>query len=154
MAEMLRKAQPGETIRIPLQYLPPEILGDDAYFRDVLGAYETINNDRIRDSRVLLLGEQSNPYQYLIHADWLLVPSFHEAAPMVFDEATLMGIKVITTNTTSAEEMIGYEHGIICENSTDGIADALKNVGKSARSTMRDADNQKQRKQVDALLGQ
>ena len=105
------------------------------------------------DSRVTLLGEQRDPYQYLIQADWLLVPSFHEAAPMVFDEAMLMGIKVITTNTTSAEEMIGCERGIICENSTDGIAHALENIGKSARATTRDTDNKKQRKQLDVLLG-
>lgn len=105
------------------------------------------------ESRVILLGEQRDPYQYLIQADWLLVPSFHEAAPMVFDEAMLMGIKVITTNTTSAEEMIGYEHGIICENSTDGIAHALKNVGKSTRFTKSEMDNKKQRKQLEVLLG-
>ena len=104
------------------------------------------------DSRVTLLGEQSDPYQYLIQADWLLVPSFHEAAPMVFDEAMLMGIKVITTNTTSAEEMIGCEQGIVCENSTDGIASALKSVGKSARSMTGDVDNEKQRKQLNSLL--
>ena len=106
------------------------------------------------DRRVTLLGEQSDPYQYLAQADWLLVPSFHEAAPMVFDEAKLLGIQVITTNTTSAEEMIGREHGIICENSTDGIVDALQGIGKSARSATGDGDNQKQRKQFNALLGQ
>ena len=104
------------------------------------------------DSRVTLLGEQSDPYQYLIQADWLLVPSFHEAAPMVFDEAMLMGIKVITTNTTSAEEMIGCEQGIVCENSTDGIVRVLKSVGKSAKSITGDFDNEKQRKQLDSLL--
>ena len=104
------------------------------------------------ESRVTLLGEQSDPYQYLTQADWLLVPSFHEAAPMVFDEAMLMGIKVITTNTTSAEEMIGREHGVICENSTDGIVRVLKSIKKSARSITGDFDNEKQRKQLDSLL--
>lgn len=105
------------------------------------------------DSRVALLGEKSDPYPYLAQADWLLVPSFHEAAPMVFDEAMLMGIKVITTDTTSAEEMIGCEHGIVCENSTDGIAGALKRIGKSAKTVTGDFDNEKQRKQLRALLG-
>ena len=106
------------------------------------------------DSRVTLLGEQRDPYQYLIQADWLLVPSFHEAAPMVFDEAMLLGTKVITTNTTSAEEMIGCEHGIVCENSTDGIIRVLKSIGKSKESTVDDFDNEKQRKQLGALLSQ
>ena len=105
------------------------------------------------DSRVTLLGEQSDPYQYLIQADWLLVPSFHEAAPMVFDEAMLMGIKVITTNTTSAEEMIGCEQGIVCENSTDGLVHTLMRIDKSAKSITEDFDNEKQRKQWDSLLG-
>ena len=105
------------------------------------------------DSRVVLLGEQSDPYQYLIQADWLLVPSFHEAAPMVFDEAVLMGIKVITTNTTSAEEMIGCEHGIVCENSTDGIVHALMGIGKPVKSIVGDFNNEKQQKQLDTLLG-
>lgn len=104
------------------------------------------------DSRVRLLGEKRDPYRYLIQADWLLVPSFHEAAPMVFDEAMLLGTKVITTNTTSAEEMIGCEHGIVCENSTDGIVRALMSVGKTEKSATGGIDNEKQRKQLDSLL--
>ena len=106
------------------------------------------------DSYVTLLGAQNEPYQFLNQADWLLVPSFHEAAPMVFDEAKLMGVKVIATNTTSAEEMIGCEHGIVCENSTDGILRVLKNVDKSAKSIVGDFDNEKQRKQLAELLSQ
>ena len=101
-----------------------------------------------------MLGEQSDPYQFLAQADWLLAPSFHEAAPMVFDEAKLMGIKVITTNTTSAEEMIGCEHGVVCENSTDGIVGALTSIGKSAKSITGDFNNDKQRKQLETLLSQ
>ena len=104
------------------------------------------------DSRIIMLGEQSEPQKYVYQADWLLVPSFHEAAPMVFDEAKLMGIKVITTNTTSAEEIIGSEHGIVCENSTDGIVRVLKRIGKSTKSIKDEFDNEKQRKQLDALL--
>ena len=105
------------------------------------------------DKRVTMLGEQSDPYKYLYQADWLLVPSYHEAAPMVFDEAMLMGVKVIMTNTTSAEEMVGHEHGIVCENSTDGIARALTCIGKSTKSLNIASDNEKQRKQLRALLG-
>lgn len=112
--------------------------------------------DMIRETqmegRVTLLGEQKDPYHYLHHADYLLLPSFHEAAPMVFDEAKLMGIPVITTNTTSAEEMIGCDHGIVCENSTDGIVRVLSSLEKSTRSIKGEFDNEKQRKQLDKLL--
>lgn len=41
LAEKIQNASCGETVRIPMQYLPPEILGQDAYFPDVLGFYET-----------------------------------------------------------------------------------------------------------------
>ena len=104
------------------------------------------------DAHVTMLGEQSDPYKYLSQADWLLVPSFHEAAPLVFDEAMLMGIKVITTKTTSAEEMVGYEHGIVCENSTNGIVCVLTSVDKAARSATENVDNKKQRKQLAEVL--
>lgn len=131
--------------RMDLRYY---IIGDGPQKEEIvrlIGEYQL-------DGRVMMLGEQSDPYRYLIQADWLLVSSFHEAAPMVFDEATLMGIKVITTNTTSAEEMIGCEHGIVCENSTDGLVRALTTIGKSKRSLNSEFDNEKQRKQLDKLL--
>lgn len=41
LAEKISNASYGETVRIPIQYLPPEIMGQDAYFPDVLGFYET-----------------------------------------------------------------------------------------------------------------
>ena len=105
------------------------------------------------ESRVIMLGEQRDPYQYLYHADWLLVPSFHEAAPMVFDEAKLMGIQVIATATTSADEMISCQHGIVCENSTEGIAGVLMNIGKSTKAIKGDFNNEMQQKQLEVLLG-
>lgn len=101
---------------------------------------------------VTMLGERTNPYAYLMCADYLLVPSFHEAAPMVFDEAKLLSTKVITTDTTSAREMIGTDEGIICENSTDGITRVLKDIRKSAGKCIVDFDNETQRRQFDALL--
>lgn len=105
------------------------------------------------EKRVTMLGEQSAPYKYLSQADWLLVPSFHEAAPMVLDEAMLMGVNVITTNTASAEEMVACGRGIVCENSTEGILCAFTSVGKTTKSADGVFDNEMQRKQLDALLG-
>lgn len=39
------KAQWGETITLPMTYQSPEILGEEVYFRDVLGTCETRHND-------------------------------------------------------------------------------------------------------------
>ena len=124
------------------------IVGDGPQKEEIVRTIEQYH----MESYVTLLGEQSEPQKYLSQADCLLVPSFHEAAPMVFDEAKLLGVKVITTNTTSAMEMIGTEYGIVCENSTDGIAQALLHVQKSERCGANKFSNEIQRTQFDSVM--
>lgn len=41
----LAEADYGESISLPMTYTQPEILGDNVYFRDVLGSYETRHTD-------------------------------------------------------------------------------------------------------------
>lgn len=101
---------------------------------------------------VFFEGEQENPYRYMCNADFLLLPSLHEAAPMVFGEAKIMGLPVITTNTTSAKEMIGDKYGIICDNSTEGIESALRTITKPAKKNQIEQDNKISIKQFSALL--
>lgn len=53
LADEICRAAYGETVRIPIQYLPPEIMGQDAYFPDVLGYYETRHtNDQNRNTNL------------------------------------------------------------------------------------------------------
>lgn len=81
---------------------------------------------------VILCGDQENPYRFMKNADVLLVPSIHEAAPMVFDEACILHLPVITTNTVSASEMVKTPGiGYVCENSEKGIADALLKIAQT-----------------------
>lgn len=87
------------------------IIGDGPQ-RELL--VDKIANYNMKD-QVYMAGEQANPYRYMRNADYLLVPSLHEAAPMVFDEAKILGLPIISTNTTSAHEMITNDSGIVCE---------------------------------------
>lgn len=80
------------------------------------------------EKQIFILGEQQNPYRYMINADYLLVSSLHEAAPMVFDEANILGLRIISTNTTSAMEMIGDNNGIVCDN-LKSVLKQLQSVG-------------------------
>ena len=104
------------------------------------------------ENQVFFLGEQKNPYKFMAGADYLLVSSYHEAAPVVFDEAKILGLPVITTETTSAREMIGKDYGIVCENSTDGIAEALCNAEKQLRNSNIKVNNDYQKSQFSRLL--
>jgi glycosyltransferase involved in cell wall biosynthesis len=103
------------------------------------------------ETQVFFVGEQLNPYRYMANADYLLVPSLHEAAPMVFDEANALGLPVITTNTTSAAEIVG-ENGIICNNSVDGLEFALSVLTKRNKRNCIIYTNQLQKQQFLELL--
>ena len=89
---------------------------------------------------IILLGELKNPYPYFKNSDILLVPSYAEAAPMVFYEAKALGLPVFSTDTTSAYEMIGND-GWVCENSDEMIEKALFDVLKDTPSLKVNGDN-------------
>lgn len=82
--------------------------------------------DHQLDNAVSFYGNQKNPYQYIKNADLFLLPSYHEAAPMVFDEAMCLGVPVLATETTSTDEMIlQNSSGIVCENSQQELTISL-----------------------------
>lgn len=74
------------------------------------------------EGRIILLGNQSNPYPYMKNANLILNVSYHEAAPMVFLEARVLGKPVFATRTVSAAEFLNDEQdAFLCENSEEGI---------------------------------
>ena len=76
---------------------------------------------------IFLEGEQANPYRYMKNADWFLLPSYHEAAPMVFNEAACLKLPMLTTNTLSAVELVENRGaGAVCDNNDDAIYIMLK----------------------------
>lgn len=78
---------------------------------------------------VVYLGERTNPYGYMKAADLLLIPSYSEAAPLVIDEAASLGTPILTTETSSAKDMVEATGlGWVCENSVEGIASGLMQV--------------------------
>lgn len=78
---------------------------------------------------VELVGKKSNPYYYVKDSDVFLLPSFHEAAPMVFGEAHAMGVPILTTDTISAYELVENRGlGKVCINSEAGLYSKLKEI--------------------------
>lgn len=77
--------------------------------------------------RVTFTGEETNPYRRMASADLLVVPSRHEAAPVVFREALLLGLPVLSTATLSAREMLG-ENGFVTENTDSALTDMLRSL--------------------------
>ncbi len=72
---------------------------------------------------------KKNPYPYFLNADLLLVPSYIEAAPMVYGEAEILGAIILTTDTTSAMELVSARGiGFVCRNDDVSIKEELKRI--------------------------
>ena len=108
-------------------------------------------------------GEQKNPYRFMVNADLLLITSYHEAAPMVIDEAYALGIPVLTVETTSSREMVTERAGgWVCANSQQGINEALAEVlgrpgalrKKKSDLAKMQADNTEAYRQFKELIGE
>ena len=81
------------------------------------------------DDNVSFYGEQTNPYRYIKNADFLFIPSYHEAAPVVIDEALCLGVPILSTETTSSEDMILQRNcGWVCGNTQDEINKKLYEI--------------------------
>lgn len=97
------------------------------------GTWETILRQKVQEldaqDWVRFYGEQKNPYRYMFNADLLLMASYHEAAPMVIEEAGCLGIPVFTTRTTSSTDMVEQANlGWVCDNDQQALNEALLRI--------------------------
>ena len=78
------------------------------------------------ENNVVFYGNQVNPYPYIRSADLFMLTSYHEAAPVVFDEASCLNVPILATQTTSTKEMlIDTGYGVVCENNQKSINEEL-----------------------------
>lgn len=90
------------------------------------------------EEQIVLLGQQGNPYPYMRRADLLMNVSFHEAAPMVFLEAHVLGVPVFATRTSSADELLcDGKTDFVCENSEEGIRERFARLMADSQQLMR-----------------
>ena len=103
--------------------------------------YEDIR-DEIRkyhlEEVIYLHGMQSNPYRYMKNADVFFLPSYHEAAPMVFSDAKFLHLPILTTDTTSAKELVEDCHaGWVCKREESSLYEALLALVTSPKEVLR-----------------
>lgn len=78
--------------------------------------------------RVQFLGFQSNPYPYLKCSDLFLLTSDSEGLPTVICEALCLGLPVVSTRITGAEELLDNGVGILTEMTPQNIADKVYEI--------------------------
>lgn len=78
---------------------------------------------------VELLGFQNNPYPYIKAADAFICSSRSEGFSTVATEAMILQKPIFTTDCAGMKELFGgYDCGIICENSENGLKMMLEEV--------------------------
>lgn len=78
---------------------------------------------------VKILDFQTNPYKYIAHSDVYVCSSYAEGYSTAVSESVALNVPVITTECSGMKEIFGEnECGIICENSEDGLYNAMKKV--------------------------
>lgn len=72
---------------------------------------------------VIWLGNKNNPYPYFAHSDLLVTLSSSEACPMIFNEAKITQLPVVSSDFGSSKEFIN--------NGIDGIISPVKKMSEA-----------------------
>ena len=87
---------------------------------------ELLEKYQLKDD-FILCGADDNPYKYMKRAKAVMVLSDHESWSLVISEAKLLGVPVVATNTSGAQEqIINGETGIITSFQAEEIADTIE----------------------------
>jgi len=81
------------------------IIGGGNDFKEISLLEKNILNNNVEDA-VCYLGEKENPFPYMKKSSLLVSTSISEAAPMVINEAKILGIPIVSTDFGSAKEYI------------------------------------------------
>ncbi len=102
----------------------------------------------------ILLGGKTNPYPYVKNADYFCLLSHFEGFPLVLEEAKILNMNILITNTAAREVIGKYANGTIVENSSEGIVkgldDILKNSKEKKKEREKQEDNNNQKQQEKA----
>lgn len=133
------------------------ILGEGEQ-REEIEAFIKENN---MEDNVKLWGLIKNPYPFMKAADLLYLGSYHESYGLVLVESMILGRPVVTTNTSSAKEVVDEKYGWICENEEESIYDIFKEILsnqeliKEKTNNLKDYefDNKSIKQKYDELIG-
>lgn len=97
-----------------------------------------------------LTGFLENPYSVLSRCDLFVCSSHREGYSSAACEALICGVPVVSTAVQGMDELLAHgEYGLICENNTDALYDALKRL--LTRDDLLAAYRQKARAWGDAM---
>lgn len=90
-----------------------------------------------------IIGKKENPYPYVKHANYFMLPSMYEGFPMTVVEAKILSKPILITDTAAREVVENYKNSIVVENSEKGISDGMvKLMSNTKKTTYKNKDNE------------
>lgn len=78
------------------------------------------------ENEVIFLGQKKNPYPYFKLSNCLILTSEYEGFPVVYTEAFILELPIITTDVSDAKTEIEGKYGIVVEKNINSIYNAMK----------------------------
>lgn len=88
--------------------------------------YKKLVKDKKLEDYIMFLGQKENPYPYFKISDSLILTSEYEGYPVVFNEAKVLNLPIITTNVSDAKIDIENKYGIVTEKCVNSIYEGIK----------------------------
>ena len=100
--------------------------------RDYKKAIQYVHENSLEE-RVVFLGEKVNPYPYFKIADALILVSENEGYPVVYNEAKILNLPIITTDVSDSKLDIDKRFGIVCNQDVESIVDVMERLIKNGQ---------------------
>lgn len=88
---------------------------------------QLIEEINVNDSAILT-GYTDNPYKYVSKSDLFVCSSYREGFSTVCTEALILGVPVVSTRISGAEELVADGCGVVTENDEEALFIALKEI--------------------------
>ena len=85
-------------------------------------------NDNNLQNYVYFLGEKNNPYPYFKISDALVLVSENEGYPVVYNEARVLKLPIITTDVSDSLQDIDGKYGIVCGQDINSVVKVMENL--------------------------
>lgn len=90
--------------------------------------YKTMVEEKGLCNYIDFMGYKQNPYPYFKIAKAFILTSEFEGYPVVFNEAKVLDLPIITTNISDANLDIDGKFGIVTEKNVKSISEAMKKI--------------------------
>lgn len=108
------------------------------------------------EKEILFLGKQKNPYPYFKISDCLVLTSDYEGYPVVYQEAFVLGLPIITTEVSDSKQIIENKYGIVTKKNVEDVYCAMKQFCENGYAIKENFDtekfNQEQLKKIEKLI--